>query len=110
MACVISVAVGVALPNFVMCCWVILHTSRVLDVNWRAYVSQAWLRPLAACMALAFVWLLVDWPIAGWTMLAVSITWGLVPYATTVLAIEGRFSIHGFARRALVRRSISTKG
>jgi O-antigen/teichoic acid export membrane protein len=101
---VVGVAIGVAVPNFLMCCCVIFITVRELRIDLSSYVSRAWLRPLAASMALLSVWLLVDWPMTGWTMLAVSITWGLVPYATTVLALEGRFSLRRFGKRLLSRR------
>lgn len=92
-----GVAVGVAVPNLVMCLWVIGHTARGLGVGWRQYSAEAWARPLAAVVVPLGVWVLAGWPITGWAGLATAIGIGLVPYAAAVLACEGRLS--GWAAR-----------
>ena len=86
----IGVAIGVALPNLVMCLWVIGHTARGLEVSIRTYVADACLRPLVAAAMPLIVWLFVGWPIAGWTTLCSAILVGVVPYAVTIAALESR--------------------
>jgi O-antigen/teichoic acid export membrane protein len=85
-----GVAAGVAVPNLLMCLWVIGHTARGLGVSWRHYVGDAWLRPLMATTVPLGVWLLADVGASGWAGLATAIGMGLVPYGLAVLAVEGR--------------------
>src|SRR5262245_17863554 len=94
----VGVAIGVAVPNLVMCLWVIAHTARGLGVRWTDYVTDAWLRPLVIATAPLIVWLLVGWPLTGWGPLAAAILTGLGPYAVTVLAVEGRMARWRIAR------------
>jgi O-antigen/teichoic acid export membrane protein len=84
----IGVAVGVAVPNLLMCLWVIGHTARLLGVSVGRYVADGCLRPLETVSVPLVVWLLADVPVAGWGGLAVAIGVGLVPYGLTVLAVE----------------------
>ena len=86
----IGVAIGVAVPNLLMCLWVIGHTARGLGVSWRRYVGDGWLRPLVAATVPLGVWLLADVGVSGWAGLATAIGMGLVPYGLAVLAAEGR--------------------
>jgi O-antigen/teichoic acid export membrane protein len=95
----VGVAIGVALPNLVMCLWVIGHAGRGLGVPVRAYVNEAWLRPVVAAALPLVVWLCVGWPITGWATLFAAILVGLVPYAVTIAGLEG-----GRGRRGPVRR------
>jgi O-antigen/teichoic acid export membrane protein len=88
----IGVAIGVAVPNLVMCVWVIAHTSRGLGVRWTDYVGDAWLHPLLIAGVPLLVWLLIGWPLVGWASLAAAILAGLGPYAVAVLAVEGRMT------------------
>src|SRR5439155_22027541 len=55
----IGVAVGVAVPNLMMCLWVIGHTARGLEVQIRTYVGDAWLRPMVAAVPPLIVWVSV---------------------------------------------------
>jgi O-antigen/teichoic acid export membrane protein len=88
----VGVAIGVAVPNLVMCLWVIAHTARGLDIRWADYVTEAWLRPLAMTAVPLIVWLTIGWPLAGWGSLSAAILAGLGPYAVAVLIVEGRFA------------------
>src|SRR5262249_15378429 len=59
----VGVALGVAAPNLVMCLWVIRHTARGLGLTWRAYVGEAWLRPVLAATVPLTIWLCAHWPV-----------------------------------------------
>jgi O-antigen/teichoic acid export membrane protein len=85
---VVGVAIGVAVPNLVMCVWVIAHTARGLGVRIGRFLAEAWARPLIAAMMPLAVWLFVGWPVTGWGSLFAVIMAGLVPYAAMVLASE----------------------
>lgn len=87
-----GVAIGVAVPNLVMCLWVIAHTARGLNIRWTDYVADAWLRPLVIAAVPLVVWLMVGWPLTGWGSLSAAILAGLGPYASAVLAVEGQLS------------------
>jgi O-antigen/teichoic acid export membrane protein len=89
----VGIAVGVAVPNLGMCLWVIAHTARGLGVSAANYLADGCLRPLAVATVPLAVWLLADIPAIGWAPLATSILMGLVPYAVTVLVVEGRLPI-----------------
>ncbi|HKA06783.1 MAG TPA: polysaccharide biosynthesis C-terminal domain-containing protein [Gemmataceae bacterium] len=86
----IGVSIGVAVPNLVMCLWVVGHTARGLEVPIRTYVGEAWLRPLVAAILPMIVWLCVGWSISGWATLFAAILVGLLPYAVAIAAIESR--------------------
>jgi O-antigen/teichoic acid export membrane protein len=88
-----GVAVGVAVPNLLMCVWVIGFTARELGVSWRRYLGDGWSRPLIVATVPLAVWLLVDVNATGWGGLALAIGMGLIPYAVAVLAAEGRLGI-----------------
>jgi len=98
----IGVALGAVMPNLVMCIWVIGHTARGLGVTLRAYVGEAWVRPLVAATLPLVVWLFVGWPVNGWGMLFAAILMGLVPYAVVGLTLEGQPGKWVRARRAIV--------
>jgi O-antigen/teichoic acid export membrane protein len=83
-----GVAVGIAVPNLLMCLWVIGHTARVLGVPAGRYVGDGWLRPVVAATVPLAIWLMADVSVLGWGGLAVAIGMGLVPYGLTVLAVE----------------------
>jgi O-antigen/teichoic acid export membrane protein len=86
----VGVAIGMAVPNLVMCLWVIGHTARGLGVPLKTYVRDAWPRPLVAAVVALSVWVCVAWPMAGWLSLFGAIVAGLVPYAVVVFVLEGR--------------------
>jgi O-antigen/teichoic acid export membrane protein len=84
----IGVAIGAAVPNFVMNLWVIGYTARGLGLRWPRYVADGWLRPLVTATVPLAVWLLADVPVTGWLSLATAIGMGLVPYGLAVIAGE----------------------
>jgi O-antigen/teichoic acid export membrane protein len=86
----IGVSIGVAVPNLLMCLWVIGYTARGLGVSRRSYIGGAWLRPLIAATVPLAVWLLAGMNTTGWIELSLAIAIGLMPCAIAVLAIEGR--------------------
>jgi O-antigen/teichoic acid export membrane protein len=96
----IGVAIGVAVPNLVMCLWVIAHTARGLGVPWAGYIAEAWVRPLVIATVPLVAWLMVGWPLIGWGPLAAAVLAGLGPYAVAVLAVEKRLRPGWHGRRA----------
>lgn len=93
----VGVAVGVAVPNLLMCLWVIGHTARGLGVSAGRYIGDGWLRPLVVATVPLAVWLMADVTVTGWASLATAIVMGLVPYGLAVLAVEGRLGrVWGF--------------
>src|SRR5262249_53800586 len=102
----VGIAVSVAVPNLVMCLWVIAHTTRGLGVSAARYLADVCLRPLAARTGPLAVWLVAGIPALGWAQLTTAILMGLVPYAVTVLVVEGRLPVrrrHWARQPALVR-------
>jgi O-antigen/teichoic acid export membrane protein len=85
----IGVAIGMAVPNLVMCFWVIAHTSRVLHVAMRRYFRETWRRPVLAAIVPATLWFSVSWPVNSWLGFAAMLGVGVVTFAITVLALEG---------------------
>jgi O-antigen/teichoic acid export membrane protein len=94
----IGVAIGVAVPNLVMCLWVIAHTARGLGVRWADYAAEGWLGPLVTAGVPLAAWLVVAWPLTGWGPLAAAILAGLTPYAVVVSVVEGRLTGRSLAR------------
>jgi O-antigen/teichoic acid export membrane protein len=94
-----GIAVGVAVPNLAMCLWVIAHTARGLGVTAARYLADGWLRPLVAATVPLAVWLTAGIDATSWARLAAVILIGLVPYAVTVLLIEGRLPVRRWAGR-----------
>jgi len=90
---IVGVAIGVAVPNLVMCVWVIGYTARGLGVPLRTYLGEAWLRPMVAAAVPLIVWLLAGWRVDGWGTLALALLAGVVPFAVTVLACEGKLHV-----------------
>jgi O-antigen/teichoic acid export membrane protein len=88
----IGVAVGVAIPNLLMCVWVIGYTARMLGVSAGRYLGDCWLRPLVAASVPLIVWLSADVSVTGWGSLAVAIAMGMVPYGLVALAVEFRLT------------------
>ncbi|HEX3152448.1 MAG TPA: polysaccharide biosynthesis C-terminal domain-containing protein [Gemmataceae bacterium] len=86
----VGVAIGVAIPNLLMCVWVIQYTARALEVPRRQYITEAWFRPAIAATVPLAVWLCADMTPSGWVSLMSAIALGLVPYAMTVFVMEGR--------------------
>jgi O-antigen/teichoic acid export membrane protein len=86
----VGLAIGVAVPNLLMCLWVIGYTSRGLGVSWRQYVSDGWSRPMILATIPLAVWLLADVSVAGWGDLSLAIGMGLLPYGLALLVAEGK--------------------
>jgi O-antigen/teichoic acid export membrane protein len=84
----IGVAVGIAVPNLLMCLWVIGFTARGLNVSWTRYVSDGWLRPLVTATVPLGTWMVADVKVTGWATLAMALTAGLVPYGLAMFAVE----------------------
>jgi O-antigen/teichoic acid export membrane protein len=99
-----GMAVGAALPNLLMCGWVVGYTARVLEVPLAAYLRDAWARPLLAAAVPLLVWSLGGWVVGGWPAFAGAILAGLVPYGVVVLGLEGRRFRFGVAARIPVPR------
>jgi O-antigen/teichoic acid export membrane protein len=95
----IGVAIGAAVPNLVMCLWVIGYTARGLGVTLNRYLGDGWLRPLAAATVPLAVWLLANVAVTGWAGLTTAIGMGLVPYGVCVAGIEGRHHLRQTAWR-----------
>jgi O-antigen/teichoic acid export membrane protein len=86
----IGVAAAIAVPNLVMCLWVIGHTARGLDVPARMYISEGWLRPTLASVIPLSVWLMATWSVENWITLIAATGAGLLPYAIVVCVSEFR--------------------
>ncbi len=93
-----GVAIGVAVPNFVMCVWVIRHTASGLGVSIKQYATKAWLRPLATATVPLTVWLLLPDPVSSWSTFVAAIFAGLVPYALVTFVSERRATRGGGMR------------
>lgn len=89
----IGVAIGVAIPNLLMCTWVIVYTLRSLEMSKREYLAAAILRPVSAMAIPVGVWLAWPWTTLGWLPLGLALGTGLAPYGVAVLALEKRLSI-----------------
>lgn len=83
----LGVAIATAVPNIVMCLWVIQHASRRIGCRW-VQLLQAWFRPIALVTIPIAVWSIPEWAISGWTELAVALGTGLVPYILVVFLVE----------------------
>lgn len=83
----LGVAIATAIPNFVMCLWVIQHTARRIGYPWMQPL-QAWLRPIALVTIPAAVWSIPNWAIAGWWEFTLALKSGLVPYTLAVFLME----------------------
>ena len=101
----VGVAIGVAVPNLLMCLWVISHTLRGMRVSMASYLAESWLRPVIAAMVPLTVWGLGDWRVDGWLSLGTALAAGLVLYGAVVVAIEGRFPLMRMMRVPTVRHA-----
>jgi O-antigen/teichoic acid export membrane protein len=99
----VGVAIGVAVPNLLMCLWVIRYSARLLGVSPVHYATDGWVRPVFAAMVPLAVWLLTDLAVNGWAGLAIAIGMGLLPYGLTVLAIEGQLLTNLERKRRLTK-------
>ena len=97
----VGMAVGVLIPNLLMCAWVIGYTGRVLNVPFTMYLRDAWARPLIAATVPVLVWSLGGWEVRGWLSFAGVMLAGILPYGVLVLGLERPASISG---TAVVRR------
>lgn len=105
----IGVAIGVAVPNLVMCLWVIAHTNRVLQIEAKQYLRETWLRPTLASAVPIALWLSITWPLNGWLGFATTIGVGVAAFAIAVFAIEGLLSRLAIAiHRFMVRRRVGS--
>ncbi len=83
----VGVALAVAIPNLVMCMWVIRHTARHIESSSINYL-QAWMVPLAAMSVPLGIWLIPQWADFGWMELSLALAAGLLPYSVVVALIE----------------------
>jgi len=84
---VTGVAVGVAVPNVLLCVAVIAYTVRLLGVPARDYLA-AWGRPVAAFVVPVAIWLTLGMPRAAWPDIAAAGAAGMLPYALVVAGLE----------------------
>jgi O-antigen/teichoic acid export membrane protein len=95
----VGLAIGVAVPNLLMCAWVIGYTVRGLGISWRQYFGDGCSRPIIVAVIPLAVWLFAEVSVTSWGGLALAIAIGLVPFAVAVLVVEG--SIRGRLGRHL---------
>jgi len=87
----LGVALAVAIPNLVMCVWVIHHTARKIELNSISYL-RAWAVPLVAIAIPLGIWLIPHWILSGWMELGVALLAGLLPYSLAIAFAELRKS------------------
>jgi O-antigen/teichoic acid export membrane protein len=104
---IIGVAWAAAVPNFVMCLFVIGYTCRTYGLAPRTYLAGSWTKPLLAGLVPLAVWL-AGWEVKGWLSFALAIGAGLVPYALVVALAEGK--AFGGVRRAFWRAVPAFRG
>jgi O-antigen/teichoic acid export membrane protein len=96
-----GVALGTALPNFVMCLVVLLQVCRMLEVSDRAFFRQALLKPLLAAALLLPAWLYSArfLPPDSWSHFVGLIAVGLLVFSVLVLVLEGAVQTLWFRAR-----------
>jgi O-antigen/teichoic acid export membrane protein len=85
---IVGIAWAAAIPNLVVCIFVIGYTCRQVELSLRSYLSEGWTRPVLAAIAPMCIWL-GGWTIHGWFDLGLAILSGLIPYAALVIVGEG---------------------
>ncbi len=84
---IVGIAWACAIPNLLFCLVVIACACQTLNVGWRAYLVETWLRPLLIALLPLAIWL-GSWKVVGWSSLALAIGAGLLPYALAIVVLE----------------------
>lgn len=87
---IVGIAWGSAIPNLLFCVFVIVYACSILNVGWREYLRETWLRPMLVASIPLAIWL-AGWNVVGWASMALAIAAGLAPYALAILAVEHQF-------------------
>ena len=87
-----GVAIGTAVPHTAFCLTVLWLAGRTTGVTWQEYTRSAVLKPvLAACVGtIAWVLFAAVAPATTWIGLFTNAVAGAIPYAVTVLALDGQ--------------------
>jgi O-antigen/teichoic acid export membrane protein len=99
-----GVAWGTTIPHAGFCLFAIIHAGRLLGVRPRDYL-RAWVKPLAAAVLPAGVWLLrTRAAVPGtWTEFITVGLFGMVPFAGLVALLEARPHLTAAVRRWRLR-------
>lgn len=82
-----GVALAITIPNIASSLLIIVHTNRIIALDFSRYLSAS-RRPLLAVIVPGLVWLSLPAPAASWDGIFGMIVLGLVPYVGTVAFLE----------------------